>query len=432
MKRPLLTLALVVPTATVTAAPVFHQPGPNLTYGPISNGQTLMSSIANPAAGAVALESGENQYRFGLLGSVGAGYEVGPVDSMVDDLDRLTAELDRNDLTKEDAERIITEFDDLLKQMGEDGYVRFGGSAQIPLMPLVITHRGLKGSLVLDASVSVQGQMTVLDGELTYNTQKQDIDTNTALYVKGGMQKEVSLGYSFPLLKGDGGNLYAGTRLKYMNLGLRKTLLGLKAMEDDDVSEAVRDEYDRDFVYSSAVGLDAGLLWVSDHYRVGATLLNANSPAFNYESIGQNCASLPAGSEQDACFLAQSYADRIDLTETHTMDPQVKLEAALYSKSRNWLIGGSYDTSVVRDLLGNEIQHASISAAYATDSWLIPGLRLGYRQNMAGTQLSEAMVGLTLFKVMNLDVAYGLESTEIDGETMPRSLAANLGLEVTF
>jgi hypothetical protein len=108
------------------------------------------------------------------------------------------------------------------------------------------------------------------------------------------------------------------------------------------------------------------------------------------------------------------------------------LEGALYTESQNWVISLAADANAVSDPFGDEYQWFTASAAYATDSWLIPGFRVGYRQNMAGSELNYATAGATLFKALNLDLAYALEDITIDGNTVPRGLILNLGLELTF
>ncbi|VAW87272.1 hypothetical protein MNBD_GAMMA18-2033, partial [hydrothermal vent metagenome] len=81
--------------------------------------------------------------------------------------------------------------------------------------------------------------------------------------------------------------------------------------------------------------------------------------------------------------------------------------------------------------VNNEMQWMNIAVGYAPDNW-IPGVRVGYRENLVGSQLSMATFGITLLKGLNLDIAYGLEEIESDGEKYPRSVAVNLGLEMRF
>jgi hypothetical protein len=96
------------------------------------------------------------------------------------------------------------------------------------------------------------------------------------------------------------------------------------------------------------------------------------------------------------------------------------------------VLNAAIDANAVMDPVGDDYQWATFSAAYATNSWILPGFRVGYRSNLAGTELDYLDAGFTLFKVLNLDVAWGLDSVEIDGDSAPRSLLVNLGLELSF
>jgi len=82
MKRLITATAITLATSLAQATPLYHPPGPNLTYGAVSNGQTIMSDITNPAAGAAVLQQDGNQYRFGILSSIGGGIELGEIDDL--------------------------------------------------------------------------------------------------------------------------------------------------------------------------------------------------------------------------------------------------------------------------------------------------------------------------------------------------------------
>lgn len=96
------------------------------------------------------------------------------------------------------------------------------------------------------------------------------------------------------------------------------------------------------------------------------------------------------------------------------------------------LLAASYELNEVADLVGDEYQWATVSTSYYSNSSFIPAVRLGYKKNMAGSELSYAMLGATLFKRLNLDLAYGLDTVEIDGDKQPRSLYFSAGIESAF
>lgn len=432
--RILITVAALAVSASALAAPIQHPSGSNLTYGSASNTQLLSTYTNNPAAPAMVLNWSDWNIKLGVISSIGVGVEVGNVDNMIDEIDALSTELEnQNNMDVQQAEDLKQRFDDFLLDAGENGYANASLHLQIPLMPLVLSSRNfLGGTLVLDMNSGVLVGLSVLDSPLSYNPlapADARLETNTALYLKAAQVTEMSVGYSRPVITLNNGTVTFGVRLHYYKAGLRKTLVGVAVA--DDIDTLIEEEQDKDLEYQNAVGGDLGLLWQTGNYRVGAMVKNINSPSIEYDAIGQNCAQL-SGASQDSCYIAQSYSNEIDLNETWVMNPQGNIEAAYFSNSRNWNVNMTMDTNSVNDAIGNQYQWAVFSAGYASDSWLIPGIRLGYRKNMAGSELSYAQLGLTLFKGLNVDAASSIETIEVDGKSRPRSFYLNVGLELLF
>jgi len=439
MKRSLFTLALFGTSLSLAAAPVFMPSGENLTYGESGNHQSLQSYTNNPAVGASSL--GMTSWNFGMgapVSSVGVGYEVGPVDSMAQEIDDLSKRLNEFDPATSGIDEVNTikaDFDSFLEKAGENGYLGLNVGMSVPFMPIVwSSSEVLGGSLVFDSNVGVQAKLSILDSPIVYNPDDETdpLQTNTAAYIKLGAVTETSLGYSRPVFEHSKGHLYAGLRAKYYMVGLTKTLVGISQMESANaaINNKVKD-VQNNFKPETAVGVDLGLMWVAPNYRLGATAKNINSPSFAYDAVGVDCES-KTGVEADSCYIAKSYANEIDTEEKYVMDAQVTIEAALYNTSRDMVLNFVADTSPVHDPVANDVQWMSVSAAYATSSWIIPGVRVGYRKNLAGSQLSAATAGLTLFKIVHLDVAYGLETIDVDGSPQPRMAQANVGLNVLF
>jgi hypothetical protein len=446
-------IALAITAATAHATPVYHPPGPNLTYGDVSNGQTIMSDITNPAAGAAALKKNGNQYRFGVLSSIGIGAEFGDVSDLYDRIDAEAKKFqDMQNIagtSVQDAinlvDQEVTSLNSVLADVEAKGYAKAFVSAHAPLMPLVVAHHGLGGSLVLDFNGSGISKAIALHDNVDFNAtaaaagiddpnddlnltinplngQITDFQVNndSTLLVKAATTLELAVGYSRPVMDTDKGTLYTGLRGRYYQVGLARA--GIRLGDLNDAEQAFKDAMDEKFTTDTGFGVDMGVLWIADHYRAGATLSNINEPSFTFGAYDTSGYRYPNS----------GVAAKITADNTYTMVSQLKLEAALFTKSQNWVISGAYDANAAKDPFGDEYQWLTASAAYATDSWLIPGFRIGYRKNMAGSELSYATVGATLFKVLNLDVAWGLEDVTINGSTVPRSFMANIGLEVTF
>lgn len=440
--------------ANAFATPIYHPAGPNLTYGAVSNNQSIISNVTNPAAGAAVFTKEDSQYRFGILSSIGVGIEFGQVDNLYDQIDITQAQLNKaqqipaaslynadiNVFQQNVADYInqngINTINDAMRSFQADGYVTGFSSFHVPLTPFVISHKGLGGSFVIDANVSAIANMKFINdpvadltaGQIasimnydpvtqtvTYNLDGV-IQSDSTLLVKSAAIAELGLGYSRPVLKSESGELMVGFRAKYYLVGLERTARRLLTI---DGAENTFDA-SKDYVESSGFGLDVGALWISNHYRVGAWVDNVNKPSFKFNDVDVTGYSDPVVTAE------------LSKSETYQMDSQLHLESALYTESQNWVINVGLDANAIKDPIGAEYQWATVSAGYATDSWWIPGFRVGYRANMAGTELNYMTGGLTLFKSVTLDVAYSLDSVEVDGQKAPRSAIINLGMELSF
>ena len=444
MKRSLLALGILSACFSVYADQAFHPAGENLTYGASGNHQSLISYTNNPAVGSSSLDKDDWYIGFGLVTSFGVGAEVGPVDDFTQQIDSLKTQLeafgDTDTPSIEDVENIKADFDSFLIEAGNSGSAQVNTALTVPLFPIVWSSRGtLGGSLVLDANIAALAELRILDRPIEYNPLEQGaniLQTNTAAYFKVGAVGEASLAYSRPVIALDEGSLHVGVRGKYYQVGLRKVLVGLSQMQDG-VEDVLEDELEnaRDTDVQSGIGVDFGMLWTSRNYRLGGWVKNANSPSFKYDEIGTNCDDptlFATEQDQDGCYIAKSFANEIDLEENYVMDAQISVEGAVYSDSRNFVASFTADTSPVNDPVGNQIQWATASVGYATTSWIIPGIRAGYRKNLAGSQLSAVTAGVTLFKTVHLDAAYGLETIDVDGNAAPRMVQANIGINLLF
>lgn len=411
---------------TAWATPAFHPSGPNLTLGASSTGSSVFYSVGNPAAPAARGSEQERRVRFGNLLTFGGYAEIGQVDNFIDDVDDLIKQLDRTNIPQDEGESLVERFNARLPIIGRDGFIRGGASIHVPGLPLIV--KGMGGSFVIDANLATQGQLRILDSPLEYVEQDRDLRTNSALYLKGSRLEELSLAYSRPFWSSPNGSLYLGGRLRALRVGLYKTTITLDDANGDS-EEVLRDEFDADLTYSVDAGVDLGALWVTPNYSVGAMLRNVNEPSFDYPAVGVNC-SAQSGDAQNRCNVALSFADEIDLRETFTMGSQLQLEAALYTQDRHWTLAAAVDANAVRDPVSAEVQWLSISGAYANNNRWIPGFRIGYRQNLAGTELKYVTLGASFLKFFNLDLAYSLDEVVIDNNTVPRSAAINLGFEL--
>ena len=69
---------------------------------------------------------------FAFMTSIRAGIEMGEAD-FADDMEDLIDDLDRDDLTLDEANSLIERFDKVLADAGENGYVNLQGGLELPL-----------------------------------------------------------------------------------------------------------------------------------------------------------------------------------------------------------------------------------------------------------------------------------------------------------
>lgn len=456
MRSPYLTGGLLF-TALAIGSTSQAEPGPagpQLDFGPPAALQSVYGSTRNPAGPA---SDGRHRFRTGLVG-FGAGYEIGPVDNFFDDMDQILDDMEdleaRYDTldNQNDAMQLANDLHDLetsanqtLNKFARDGYAKVGIAGNFPLTPLIVAHDRIGGALTLDAQAGLLGRAGVLhrknalallpgEGSFDENAVEYDDSTgefryqneevvqpafpeDTALDVRGGRIDTLAIGYGRPVAELGGGQLSAGVKASYYRVELARIAVSFEEVDDDELEDIAEDRFDENQRRESSLGVDLGLVWATDRFRIGGTLSNLNEPTFRFPCEGASCDILEAHDAADARF---------------TMKRQLTLEGAYQPGGLNWVLGGSIEARAVPDIGGDEYQWASVHGGYMTDSWWIPGFRLGYRTSITGTDISYVSSGLTLFRIVQLDVAAATDRIEIDGDSMPRAVQASLGVELSF
>lgn len=423
---------------TSYAGQPFVPSGSSLTYGYTSNAQNINAYSNNPAMGASSLKDGDGHFKMGLIG-ITLGAELGAVDNIEKSIEDLSNQFDANYVDTnnngiiEDAEvqAAVNNFNSVLATLDQDGYFKVSSNVSL-LSPLVISANWLGGSLVFDLNASTAFKGKVLQEDIVYggvadntddiviNNVNGTITINNDSSVQGAVAAvgEFSLAYSRAVSSNGNGDWYAGARVKMLRVGLFQDAIKFSDA-NNNISSSITD-YSADDI-QSALTADVGLLYASQHYRAGLTLTNLTQPSFDYNTI-----------DLTAWDPNKTVYPRLLATQTWTMDRQLKLEGAWYSESRNWVINGAFDTNAAKDPFGDEFQWMVVSAAYASDSFLIPGFRAGLRQNLAGTKLSYLTVGTTLFNFLDIDAALSNETVQVDGSSYPRSFFVSIGTGINF
>ncbi len=469
---------LLLSAATVSAGPVYQPAGANLTYGDVTHGQRVQSASSNPAAAAADLARGAEQSTRGTVLSVAAGLEYGNVQNLFDFYDEVVGAYEPSDpggggdpgddgginigdiLDMLDpefkealdaiAKEVVTQTA-LLALIKEEGYGKAWVSSDLPF---VLGSEHLGGAWTFGANWSGSskafGVVQAIDFDRDvaqqaledwFNTLPIDrpaqlpvgahiilspianavlftIDNDSSILTKATQTTELNFGYSRQAWSNSAGNLYLGAEARIYLMQLSRVSVRFGDITDsEELFDSIRHS---EFRNDTRLGIDLGALWVGNNYQLGAQITNVNEPKFTFPDVNLE----PYRDEGSIRFLL---AD-----QNYTMDRQFKLEASLFTDDRRWSAHLGYDADSATDPLGDRYQWLTVSGGFTTDSWWIPGGRLGFRQNLAGTKMKYVGIGVTAFKIVNFDIASALDTVKIDGEKLPQGLMVSLGFQITW
>lgn len=433
MKKLIIATAILV-ACNANADSSTINTGSAMTLGPSSSSASLSSASYNPAMNSLLLNEGESM-RMSYFPTFGFNAEVGEIDNFADDLEELADIIDDPSLTNDEPSEVLERFNNVIQLAGESGYIKINASMNAPLLPLYFYSDTLKGTVGFDYSVNIQAGVSFLASELSYNNQNSSFATASALYLKSGIENTFTVSYGTEVFNHALGKLYAGGKLKYINMELSKQVLPLIELAGEDLSDLVEDEYDQNQYSSSDFGIDFGLVWDAEDYRIGLTIENLNSPEFEYGEIGVNCANIAENtSSRTNCESATYFTQvtgQISANEVHKKNTLMRADA-LYNISDEFQVSTAIDLAKYDDLIGDDNQWFHAAVAYHSDGYIIPSVRAGYHKNLTGSKVSSITAGLTLFNVVSLDFEYGLDSVEIDDSSTPRRVGFSLSIQEQF
>ena len=468
----------------VHAGPVYQPPGANLTLGDVTHGKRVQSASSNPAAaaadqgrnadkstrgtvlsGAAGLEYGNIQNLFDFYDQVTAGYEpsepgTGDIPSQLPEVkpgldlgeiwDRLDPDFQEavKVIAKEVATQVV-----LAALIAEEGHAKAWIAADAPF---VIGNEYLGGAwtfgLNWSGSSKAFGLVQPFDFdpdaarqalEDWFNTAIADrpmefsisndielavdpvtnsvffsIDNDSSILTKSTQTTELNLGYSRQAWSTSSGNLYLGAEARLYLMQLSRVSVRFGDITDsEELFDAIRDA---NFRSDENLGVDLGALWVGNNYQLGVQVTNINEPTFKFPDV--NLA--PYRSDIAIRFLQRD--------KRYTMDRQLKFEASLFTGDRRWSGHLGYDADPATDPMGDRFQWVTVSGGFTTDSWWFPSGRIGYRQNLVGTELKYVSIGFTAFRIFNFDIASALDTVKIDGQKLPQGLMLSLGFEIAW
>ena len=479
-------LASLFLTTMVFAGPVYQPPGANLTLGDVTHDKRILSASSNPAAAAADRARAGGKPVRGTVISAAAGLEYGNVQNLFDLYNELTQAyapsdpgtgggpgqnpddkpddgIDIGDILDqiipdigEALDAIVAEVATqtaLLLLIKEEGYAKAWVAADAPF---VFDKQWLGGTWTMglnwsgsskafgitepiefDRNVALQriedwvntlpidrpGQFEISDDIVITPTPEQNavffsITNDSSLVSKSTRTTEFSFSYSREAMSAESGNLFFGARANlYLKQLSRLSVRFGDITDSEELFDAIRNA---DFRSDEGAGLDLGVLWVSDSYQLGAQVTNINEPEFRFPDVNLE----PYRSPESIAFLQRD--------AVYTLDRQLKLEASVFTDDRRWSAHLGYDVDPVTEPMGDRFQWVTLSGGYTTDSWWIPSIRVGLRQNLAGTELGYLSIGATLFKYVNIDIASALDTVEIDGQKLPQGLMGSIGFEISW
>ena len=478
------TVLASLATGNAWGQALFQPPGANLTYGDVTHGMRAQSASTNPAAAAADMVRHEDDARSGTVLSVAAGVEYGNIQDIWDFYDQLVQAYRKSDddvqipgqlpetkppggidlgdiwdsLDPDIQNELDAVVDEVTRQaallalISAEGYgkawiaadapfvfskPRWGGAWTMQLRWSGTSRAfGLVENIEFDAeeartaiqewfdtevlsrpsTLQVGGQVYLLLDAL--GNVQLSLQNDSAIVFRATQTSSLSSGYSRAAWTNSAGTLFVGGELHLHDM--RLSGLGTRFGDITD-SEALFDEIrNADYESDTRVSFDAGVLWVADNYQLGAQLTNLNEPDFQFPDI------------DTAPFTNESIIRQIEQGRTYTMERQLKLEASLFGQDRKWSWHFGLDANAASDPVGDEFQWLTFSGGFDTGSHWFPNVRLGYRQNLVGTEKNYASLGMTMFKYINIDIASALDVTKIDGRKLPEGLMFSMGFQIDW
>ena len=486
--RPTLTAAVsaiaLFCTTFAHAGPVYQPPGANLTLGDVTHGKRVQSASSNPAAAAADLARNAGKPTRGTVLSGAAGLEYGNIQNLFDFYDQVTGGYEPSEpgtgdfpaqlpelkpgidlgeiwdrLNPDMQEAVNTIAKQVATQVVLAALIKAEGHAKAWIAadaPFVIGNEYLGGAWTFGVNWSGSSKALGLvqpidfdpdaarqaledwfntaianrptefsisnDVELAVDPVTNgvflSIDNDSSILTKSTQTTELTLGYSRQAWSGSAGSLYLGAEARLYLMQLSRLSVRFGDITDSEaLFDAIRDA---NFRSDENLGIDLGALWVGDNYQLGVQVTNINEPEFTFPDVNLDS----YRSENAIRFLQRD--------SRYTMDRQLKLEASLFTSDRRWSAHLGYDADPATDPMGDRFQWLTVSGGFTTDSWWLPGGRIGYRQNLAGTKLKYASIGFTAFRIFNFDIASALDTVKIDGQKLPQSLMLSLGFEIAW
>ena len=479
-----IVVAAVLGASNAWGQALFQPPGANLTYGDVTHGMRAQSASTNPAAAAADMARQGDDAGSGSVLSAAAGIEFGNIEELwkfYDDVFRayqpgddgvqapgqlpetkppggidlggIWDSLDPN--IQDELNAIageVTRQAAILALISVEGYGKAWIAADAPFVfskpywggawTMQLHWSGTSRAFGLVENIEFDREAARADIQEWFDTEVASrppslqvgeqvillldalgdvrfaLQNDSTVVYKATQMLTASSGYSRAAWSNDAGTLFIGGEahlhdMRLSNLGVR--------FGDMTNSEELFDQIrNADYESDKRVSFDAGVLWVGDNYQLGAQLINLNEPDFQFPDI------------DTGPFRSETIIQQIQRGRTYTMERQLKLEASLYGPDRKWSWHLGLDANDASDPVGDKFQWFTMSGGFDTGNRWLPNMRLGYRQNLAGTEKTYVSLGMTMFRYVNIDIASALDVTKIDGHKLPEGLMFSMGFQIAW
>ncbi len=263
-----------------------------------------------------------------------------------------------------------------------------------------------------------------LSGGITlfYNPENKKVnitmDNDSLLLIKATKVGQVSLSYSQLAFHGDTGDLYWGIKPTLYRVGL--TNVGTRMGEITDSEGLFEDINNAEFRYQNGFDIDLGVVWAANYYQFGVSVTNLIENTYAFPTI------------ERSRFSSVNVLNQLNYHEKFTMQRQVKLSAGIYTNQRHWSLNAELDANPVVDPMRDRYQWLTVTGGYASDSWWLPSVRIGFSRNLAGSHLAYLNAGITMMKFINIDVATTLDRVTLNGDDMRRGANIRIGFQFDY
>ena len=409
----------------------FMPSGSNLTSnsGDISQDSVVMAD--NPALTALSLKKANQGEVFrSNIWSSGGYVEFGPVENLSKNITSISNNLRKTNLTLADIQALQDGTNQILKDIGDNGYFQTGGFVHFPSFP--ITSNAFGGAVVYDLNTTYIGYARLLDSDIEVSPLTNNLTTSSSMYIKSAFANEFSISYSHHIIDAFSGAFYAGVKAKLINMHLAKDVIRLDSLSGGNVGGTIGNKFSSTkFNTTSGFGFDIGTVYATDTFHIGATVININSPSFTYGTLGGDC-STRTGTIKTNCDTANMLSGEINLSEVYKLNAQAKINGGFDTSENGWRILASIDLNATHDPVANLIQNINISASSLGDGFLIPAFRTSLTTNIQGNQLTWLSLGATYWDFIQMDVAFPLKTVQIDGTSLPVGFKSTFGVEISF